>query len=356
MQKYVSMFKKNKRQIFRSAAVFVPMILVISMMCVTVFARNTYVITDGDQVIVHTTYATNPREVLTEAGFTLEEADSYTTDATEGADIAINVLRAQTISLSHCGEAMEITSYGETVEALLSRNGIVLQENYVVSQPLDAQTFDGMELSVDHVVEKQESYTKEIPYEVIYCDDPNMAEGEEKILSTGSAGQILYTDSVIYKNNAEQSRTNQSQSVLEQPTNQIIARGTGVGGNPDMPLIGDGVIVLPSGEILTYYSARQFSATAYSKYNAGCDDYTATGSLVHRGVVAVDPTVVPYGTRMFIVSNDGTYVYGLSTAEDCGGGIKGNHLDLYMDTDAECFQFGVRNCTVYFLGDANWRE
>ena len=37
------------------------------------------------------------------------------------------------------------------------------------------------------------------------------------------------------------------------------------------------------------------------------------------------------------------------TAEDCGGAIKGNRLDLYFDTTAECFQFGVRNCTVYFL-------
>jgi 3D (Asp-Asp-Asp) domain-containing protein len=356
MKKYASMFKKNRRQILRSAAVFVPMILVISMMCITVFARNTYVITDGDQVIVHTTYSTNPKEVLSEAGFSLEEADSYTTDATEGADIAINVLRAQNIKLNNCGEAVELISYGETLEALLNRSGIVLYEDYVVSLPLDTETFDGMEVSVDHVVEKQESYTKEIPYEVITVDDPNLPAGEEKILATGAAGQMLHEDSVIYCNAAEQNRTNLRQTVLEQPVNQIVARGTGKGGNPDMPLIGDGVIVLPTGEILTYYSARTFSATAYTKTDAGCDDYTATGTRVHKGVVAVDPTVVPYGTRMFIVTRDGSYVYGLSTAEDCGGGIKGTHLDLYHDTYAECMQFGVRNCTVYFLGDANWRE
>ena len=76
---------------------------------------------------------------------------------------------------------------------------------------------------------------------------------------------------------------------------------------------------------------------------------TATGTTVHIGTVAVDPTVIPYGTRMFIVSNDGQYVYGLSTAEDCGGAIKGNRLDLYYPTLAEAFQFGIRNCTVYFL-------
>lgn len=356
MKKCVSAFRKNKRQILRSTAVFLPMILVISMLCMTVFAKSTYVITDGDRVIVHTTYTTDPKMVLDELGFSLGEADSYTTDATEGSEIAINVLRYQSITVYHCGEKLQLDSYGETVAELLSRNGIVLYENYVVSESLDTETFDGMVLSVDHVVERQESYTKEIPYEVIYCDDPNLPAGEEKILASGSVGQILYEDSVIYKNSAEQNRTNLQETVLEQPVNEIVARGTGVGGNPDMPLIGDGVIVLPTGEILTYHAARRFSATAYTKTDAGCDDYTATGTRVHKGVVAVDPTVVPYGTRMFIVTADGSYVYGLSTAEDCGGGIKGNHLDLYHDTYDECMQFGVRNCTVYFLGDANWRE
>ncbi len=355
MKKYVSVIRKNRKQILRSTAVFLPMILVISMMCITVFARNTYVITDGDQVIVHTTYATNPETVLGEAGFSLGEADSFTTDETESAELAINVLRAQSVTVNNCGETVELTSYGESLESLLNRSGIALYENFVVSLPLDTQTFDGMEVTVDCVVEKEESYTKEIPYEVVYCDDPNLPKDEEKILVQGSSGQMLYKDSVIYRNAQEENRTNLQQTVLEQPVKQIVARGTGVGGNPDMPLIGDGVIVLPTGEILSYHSAKKFSATAYTKTDAGCDDYTATGSRVHKGVVAVDPTVVPYGTRMFIVTTDGSYIYGLATAEDCGGGIKGNHLDLYHDTYSECMKFGVRNCMVYFLGDANWR-
>jgi 3D (Asp-Asp-Asp) domain-containing protein len=62
--------------------------------------------------------------------------------------------------------------------------------------------------------------------------------------------------------------------------------------------------------------------------------------------------VIPYGTRMFIVTNDGEYVYGLSTAEDCGGGVNGNHVDLYFPTVDSCFQFGVRECTIYFLGES----
>jgi len=350
MKKYATMFKKNRRQIIRSASVFVPMILVICMMCITVFARNTYVITDGDQVIVHTTYSTDPKDVLTEAGFTLEEADSYTTDATEGADIAINVLRAQAITVYNCGEKLELISYGETLEAFLNRSGIVLLDNYVVSLPLDTETFDGMEVSVDHVVEKQESYTKEIPYEIITVEDPKMPVGEEKILATGAAGQMLYEDSVIYRNAKEENRTNLKQDVLEQPVNQIVARGTGKGGDPDMPLIGDGVIVLPTGEILTYTDTATIRATAYTHTDAGCDLITSTGTTVHYGTAAVDPRFIPYGTRMLIVSHDGERYYGIATAEDCGGAIKRDKMDLYFPTYQECIEFGRRRCTIYFLG------
>ena len=63
----------------------------------------------------------------------------------------------------------------------------------------------------------------------------------------------------------------------------------------------------------------------------------------------MDPDVIPYGTRMFIVSADGSITYGVATAEDCGGSIQGNRIDLFFDTYDECIQFGVRSCDVYLL-------
>ena len=76
---------------------------------------------------------------------------------------------------------------------------------------------------------------------------------------------------------------------------------------------------------------------------------TATGTPTRYGVVAVDPSVIPYGTRMYIVTDDGAYIYGLSSAEDCGEAILGNRIDLYFETYEESCIFGRRSCTVYFL-------
>lgn len=87
-----------------------------------------------------------------------------------------------------------------------------------------------------------------------------------------------------------------------------------------------------------------FKCTAY----CGCDDcsegwgsMTATGAYARAyHTIAVDPSVLPYGTR---VSINGV-VY---TAEDCGGGVNGKHIDIYFDNHWECEAFGVRWLDVY---------
>lgn len=352
---FFTIIKRSK--IARVMALVLPVICLAVLLATTAFAQNTYVITDGDQVIVHTTYASDPAKVLSEVGFQLSEGDIYTTQVTDGVS-EITVQRSQRVTIQNCGQTQQVSSYGETLQELLDRLGIPTYGNYRVSQALDTVTYDGMQICVDYVVNQSETYTVEIPYQTTYCYDPTMEEGQERVITHGAAGQMLCSADVVYVNAQEQSRTILKETVVQQPVNQVVAVGTGenVGGKSELPLIGDGVIVLPTGEVLTYTGTKQFVATAYTKTDEGCDEITSTGSRVRVGVVAVDPKVVPYGTRMFIVTNDGAYIYGLSTAEDCGGSIKGNRLDLYFETDPECWEFGVRDCTVYFLGDANWRD
>lgn len=82
------------------------------------------------------------------------------------------------------------------------------------------------------------------------------------------------------------------------------------------------------------------SATAY----AG-DSITATGTIPKVGrTIAVDPRVIPYGTKVYIPALGGTYI-----AEDCGGGIKGNKIDIFMSSEAKCNSWGVRNIEIQIL-------
>ena len=84
-------------------------------------------------------------------------------------------------------------------------------------------------------------------------------------------------------------------------------------------------------------------ATAYSRFDPGCGSYTARGNLLHKGLVAVDPNVIPLGTRLYIPG------YGFAMADDTGGAIKGHVIDLAFDSHQEAINFGVRHITVYIL-------
>ena len=341
---------QRKSVLRRVLATAILVTLVAFSVAPTAWARNTYVITDGNTTTEYVTYETDPAQVLSQAGVELSEDDIYTTQPVDGA-YAITVQRAQTVIVNYCGDEQTVTAYGETVGELLKRLEIPTGGSYAVSADLSEETIEGMEICVDHVVSTRQSYTTEIPFETTYNYDPNLPEGREVVTVAGISGQMQTTVEIVCVNGEETGRTVLEEKVLTQSTNAQITVGTGVAETAPTGelIIGDGKIITADGQVLTYSHTAQFLATAYTHTDAGCDFITATGTTVRIGTVAVDPTVIPYGTRMFIVANDGSYVYGISTAEDCGGAIKNKRLDLYFPTTAECFQFGARNCTVYFL-------
>ena len=95
-----------------------------------------------------------------------------------------------------------------------------------------------------------------------------------------------------------------------------------------------------------------FEATAYDSSvadNGPWAGVTSTGMQMGYGVIAVDPTVIPYGTRMYIESVDGKYKYGYAIAGDCGGAIKGKKVDLFYWSRTDCLNFGRRDVKIYFL-------
>ncbi len=353
--------KQKLTKLTRIAYLIVPLLCIVLLLSQTVFAKSTYLINDGGQVKIHSTYATDPAVILTEAGLTLGKDDTFTTEPGAGMP-EITVQRKQVISVIYGSKTTTVISYGETVESLLSRLHLQLDQDVVLSEPLDAVTYDGMVLTVSKSAVTEQTYTEGIPFETRYCYDPSLPEGQEVVLTAGVEGQMLYTVSVEYRNGEEVSRTLLSQELIQEPVNAVIAIGTYVADqdqtdmptslptNSGKPTIADGVIITPDGEVLTYTSSVQMVATAYNNEDPGCTIWTAIGTLCRVGAIAVDPTVIPYGTRMYIVTNDGRYVYGIAVAEDCGSSIKGNRVDLYFDTVQECINFGIRNCTVYFLG------
>lgn len=356
--------RKRSSKFTRIMALILPVVCIFLLLSQTAFAKTTYLINDGGRVLIHTTYATDPAEVLDEAGLELGRDDTYTTQPGFGVS-EITIQRMQTVKVVYGGNTLTVSTYGESVEAMLNRLDINLTEGDLLSETLNTMTYDGMTLTITRTVTVEESYTVIVPYEIEYCYDATMAQGEQVVLTQGVEGQILRTDSVHYVDGQEVSRTTINETIVSHPVNTLIAVGCGVD-LPEqptqklptheappvekMPVIGENTIITPDGEVLTYTHSDQFVATAYHNSDPGCTIWTAIGTLCRVGAIAVDPKVIPYGTRMYIVTNDGKYIYGIAVAEDCGSAIKGNRVDLYFDSVPECDEFGIRDCTVYFLG------
>ena len=351
MRKIKGFASERKMLLLRVMVVLVPLAVTVLLLSQIVSAETTYVITDGSRVLVHTTSETDPEMVLGEAGLALGTDDSFTTQTDDGIS-QINVRRSQRVLIDYYGEQMAVTSQGETVEELLTRLNLTWSDADSISLPLDARTCEGMELTVAQVIHQNQVYASVLPHAITYSTDGTLPEGTEKVITEGVDGEVLCEAVVTYINGVETARKILSQQVVTQPVEEIVAVGAGHIEQRDerLPVIGERTITLATGEVLTYTEKVTCIATAYH-----CEGYvgkTATGTRARVGAIAVDPEVFPYGTRFFILTKDGEYIYGIATAEDCGDKrfIYGTRLDLFFDTKAECIQFGARSCDVYILG------
>ena len=374
----------------------------------------TYTITDGDQVTQITTSSAGTDRVLLEAGISLNEGDKVSVTG-GSAQKSITISRGQNITVNNAGTSTSTVTYGGTIGQLLDELSITLASGDTITadgnpaSTLDS-TYDGMTLKICSNSTSTEVTTESVPYETISYLDPTLPVGETKVQTPGVEGSREITTELIYQNGELISSDVISSRVVTVPVDEVILIGarqtltesdTGEAQQPAQndaveaepeptqspkpaanssntatttaseqpaktpepqpepepepepepsstpePTYSGSTITTEDGEVLTYTSTMSVEATAYTG-----GGITATGTSARYGAIAVDPTVIPYGTKMYIVSDDGKWIYGVATAEDCGGAIKGHIIDLYFDDYNTCIQFGRRNCTIYILDD-----
>ena len=264
MAKTRSKILRRKILLMRLYVLTLTLILVLAMTALlsqTALAR-TYVITDGERVVTYTTFATDPEEVLGQAGVTLSEDDTFTTEAVEGA-ASITVRRAQKIIVQYHGQTRLATTFGETAGELLSRLNLEVSGEDLVSHGLEEETYDGMVLRIDRVQTLCQSYSVTMPHETTRCSDGTLPQGTEEVLTQGQDGELLCTAEVTYINGEETSRRVLSETVTRMPVTEVIGVGAGpVRQKREVPVISDGYITLPTGEVLTYTHSDTVRATA----------------------------------------------------------------------------------------------
>lgn len=173
--------------------------------------------------------------------------------------------------------------------------------------------------------------------EVIYVEDNTLFEGEEVVLD-GIHGRRVKTFKLTTSNFGKDQKE-LIREVVQEPINTIVKFGT-------KPFFKD-----KSGTKIGYTKMYNMIATAYSPTPENWGYQTASGNRNREGGVAVDPRIIPLGTKLYVKGLNGNSDYGYAIAWDTGGSIKGNKIDLFMEKESDCIQFGIQDVEIYILED-----
>ena len=295
----------------------------------TLAFRTVYTIELGETTATVRSFLTDTEKILQKAGLVYHE-DSKIELTQSGRQALITVTEPFTVAFEHDGETTNVTTTGAYVDELLDMADITLGEFDTVSQPLNSYIEAADTVEVDRITFKR-SYEEEI----IPAPVEDQSDGADYTYTKeGVDGEALVTYLEKYINGKLIETTEIAREILSEAQATIILSMEHNGSLPQ------------STEIPTeYIRVMDIECTAY--YLPG--NYTATGKIAQRGYVAVDPSVIPLGTKMFICSADGSYIYGYAQAEDTGSAVKGNIVDLHMDSYEECLIFGRRDLIAYII-------
>lgn len=279
-----------------------------------------------------------------------------------------------TVSIRVDHELRFMSTEGGTVADVLRAAGVVLGKMDMCAPSPDTVVADGMKIVVSRVTYEEESVTEEIPFTTVRENDPTLTKGITKVAQEGKKGEKTTVTRIMKINGKVVSRQVVSTTVTKEPVKKIVKVGTRKPGSA--PFYGLDDLILKqqkyvgtgrvpgtthwrasvSGNTITDQFGNKVnfvkkitgSCTAY--YNKG--EITSRGYPCQYGIVAVDPREIPYGTRMFVCSPDGSFVYGYCVAGDTGGFIYNSNtvLDLRYNSSAQCWDFfGRRNMCIYIL-------
>lgn len=284
---------------------------------------------DGETEEYYTT-AVTVGQFLQQEGLSFTEHDEISHNYIEVLkdDMEIEVDEAYQVVVNDGGDEVKVWTTGGTVKQLLQKNDISFNKNDKVKPSLDEMVKEDTKVSVVHVEKKKDKVTESIPFETKEEKDSSIKKGTTRTVSEGKEGKVIKTYEVTYENGKEVNREVVAEDVKSKSKDKVVKVGTkevqnkvvsnSAGSSSKAPASG--------GKTLT------MEATAYGPDCKGCSGISAYGLNLNQSptpkVVAVDPNVIPLGSRVWVEG------YGEAIAGDTGGAIKGNRIDVLVQSES----------------------
>ncbi|NLM09943.1 MAG: DUF348 domain-containing protein [Clostridiaceae bacterium] len=317
-------------------------------------------IVDGDSEIFVRTMGNDIETAFNQLGVFIESYDYISAPLSTklSSEIIQEILikRAVPVTITIDGKTTEVKTYYDTVGETIKNNGIVLGPlDKVEGLNLDSPIQIGMDIKIVRVREELLTETEKIPYAIEEIPNETMNKGEKKVVQTGVEGTLEKYYKLTYEDGRIVSREFMNEEVITEPVIEIVEYGI-------VPNF-----VTSRGDLVRYSKVLDMRATAYT---ASFEDtgkhpdhpefgICYTGMRAREGIIAVDPKVIPLYTRVYVEVLGDTPDYGFAIAGDIGSAIKGDLIDLYLDTTEAVKKWGVKKVRVYILNEQNddrWKE
>ena len=326
----------NRKNIFRNAKFILIVLALVSVLTMgfsTALGNDVELNINGKTKTVFT-YEKTVGDFLKKEGIVLKNKDlvSPSLDKVIDKDMKIVISSPKSYHIKDGDKTLIAEASGYTVADVLDNLDIKLNKLDRVSLPLDEIAKEGMEIKIDRVVVENLENKIEIPFETESRENKDMFEGEKKVITKGEVGQKTESLKNTYVNGVLETTEVIKSEITKDPVKEVVEVGT------------KKAAAAPNGK-----NAKRVIVMQATAYDPSAGSKTAMGTRARVGAVAVDPRVIPLGSKLYIESMDGFASYGYATAEDTGGAIKGNRIDLFYNSNAEANRFGRRNVKVYVL-------
>ena len=314
-------------------------------LCALVVSINVVYVSDSDgnrRILV--TAVEDPHQLMEMSGIHAQEEDDVYYTAYNGNLASLNIQKAFAVYIQVDGALQSVNMCAGTVEQALQDAGITLGEHDYTEPSLHTPVSEEMQITV-HRVEYLDTYTEQaVPFETEYRYTSlyHRKRRTSVTLQQGKEGtDLITTRSRVVDGQVESSKVVSVERTAE-PQTQIIKAyqaGASVSNMQGLEIV--------NGVPASYTRVLTGRATAYSGSGRG-----ASGLGLYEGTVAVDPNVIPYGTKLYITSTDGSFVYGYAIATDTGTALMEGHalVDLYFESYSDALTAAVHQVNVYVVG------
>lgn len=239
--------------------------------------------------------------------------------------LAINETAAQRpVTIIMGEESRQLVTDAKSIGEVLQEAGIEINENHKVTPAPEEAVSDT--IRIVHIEKKRFTEDKNIDFETERITDSDLFYGRQRVVQKGINGLERRIYEVILEDGQEVGNKLIQKDVIREPVKQIVAMGARQTASR-------------GGKNIKFDRVITVTATAYTHTG----NRTFTASWPSPGTIAVDPGVIPLGSRLYVEG------YGYGTALDTGGAVKGNKIDLFFNTKAEALKWGRRKVEVFIL-------